>query len=314
MATAAVQLPTSALGQGGATAPAVQQQATKPAPQGRDVRTTLNFYKPNADGSPPHPTYVDRPETYDRPFEPHEVLIRDVRGAEDRYTLDGSGFQFHRHVATEKEFADDEKIKASYYPETEQLLKDVTGASRVFIFDHTVRRPAPAADAAATAPVNGKAVPMPLRGPVQRVHIDQSYAASLSRVSHHLPAEAAALLRGRVQIINVWRPIRRVDRDPLAVAEAASVREDDLVPTGLIYPGRKGETLQVRFDAGQRWFYKSAMEPDEVLFIKCFDSKEDGRARRVPHTAFVDPDAPTDAPARESLEVRALVFHPEDTE
>ncbi len=34
-------------------------------------------------------------------------------------------FQFHRHTATEKEFADDDQIKASYYPETEQLLKDV---------------------------------------------------------------------------------------------------------------------------------------------------------------------------------------------
>ncbi|KAL8364780.1 hypothetical protein RB595_003856 [Gaeumannomyces hyphopodioides] len=292
-----------------------QQTAAKPAPRGRDVRATLNFYKPNADGSPPHPTYVDRPETYDRPVEPHEVLIRDVRGAEGRHTLDGSGFQFHRHVATEKEFVDEEKIRAGYYAETEQLLKDVTGASRVFIFDHTVRRSAPAADATTTAtPTNGKAIPAMLRGPVQRVHIDQSYSASLSRVPHHLPADAPALLRGRVQIINVWRPIRRVDRDPLAVAEAASVREGDLVPTALIYPGRNGETLQVRFDGGQRWFYKSAMGPDEVLLIKCFDSKEDGRARRVPHTAFVDPDAPADAPARESLEVRALVFHPEDTE
>ncbi|EJT71333.1 hypothetical protein GGTG_10592 [Gaeumannomyces tritici R3-111a-1] len=309
MATAAVQLPSSALSLGGAPAPTAQQlqtAAAKPAPQARDVRTTLNFYKPNADGSPPHPTYTDRPETYDRPVEPHDMLIRDVRGSDERHTLDGSGFQFHRHVATEKEFVDEDKIRGSYYPETEQLLKDVTGASRVFIFDHTVRRPTP--DGATTP---GGA---PLRGPIQRVHIDQSYAASLSRVPHHLPDEAATLLRGRVQIINVWRPIRRVDRDPLAVAEARSVREEDLVPTGLIYPTRKGETLQVRFDEGQRWFYKSAMAPDEVLLIKCFDSKVDGRARRVPHTAFADPDAPADAPARESLEVRALVFHPEDTE
>ncbi len=149
---------------------------------------------------------------------------------------------------------------------------------------------------------------------MQRVHIDQSYRASLSRVEHHLPSDAAALLQGRVQIINVWRPIRTVQRDPLAVADARSVPDADLVPTPLIYPGRQGETYQVRHNPGHRWFYKSGLSPGEVLLIKCFDSKVDGRARRVPHTAFVDPEAGEDVPARESIEVRALVFHPDDRE
>jgi hypothetical protein len=29
----------------------------------------------------------------------------------------------------------------------------------------------------------------------------------------------------------------------------------------------------------------------------------------APHTAFVDPTTPADAPLRESIEVRTLVFH-----
>ena len=78
---------------------------------------------------------------------------------------------------------------------------------------------------------------------------------------------------------------------PLAVADARTVGEHELVPTALIYPNRRGETLQVRYGEGHRWYYKSGMEPGEVLLIKCFDSKEDGRARRVPHTAFEDPGA-----------------------
>lgn len=181
-----------------------------------------------------------------------------------------------------------------------------TGASRVFIFDHTIRRQAPAEPNA--APDRSR------RGPVQRVHIDQSYTAALSRVPHHLPDDAETLLRGRVQIINVWRPIRPVLRDPLAVADAHSISEEDLVPIGLIYPTRRGETFGVRWSGSHRWFYKRGLAPGEVLLIKCFDSKTDGRARRVPHTAFVDPDAGEDVPARESIEVRALVFHPDDTE
>lgn len=147
---------------------------------------------------------------------------------------------------------------------------------------------------------------------MQRVHIDQSFSAALSRVSHHLPDEADELLAGRVQIINVWRPIKTVLRDPLAVAHAHSVPHSDLVPIPLIYPTRQGETYAVRYNASHKWFYKSKLEPSEALLIKCFDSKTDGRARAVPHSAFVDPDAGDQVPARESIEVRALVFHPED--
>lgn len=178
-----------------------------------------------------------------------------------------------------------------------------TGATRVFIFDHTIRRQP--ADAPLTPDRR-------LRGPVNRVHIDQSYAASLTRVPHHLPEEAEKLLQSRVQIINVWRPIKPVQRDPLAVAEAHSVSDDGLVVTELIYPNRRGETYAVKYDPGHRWFYKSGLTPEEVLLIKCFDSKKDGRARRVPHTAFPVPGT-EDKEGRESIEVRCLVFHENDT-
>lgn len=192
---------------------------------------------------------------------------------------------------------------------TDESPSHRTGATRVFIFDHTIRRQLPSG--------GGAPASRSLRGPVQRVHIDQSYSASLSRVPHHLPDEAEQLLKGRVQIINVWRPISTVLRDPLAVADAHSVPDSDLVPVGLIYTKptpRRGETLSVKYNEAHRWYYKSGLTPEEVLFIKCFDTKTDGRARRVPHTAFVDPDTDReDVPARESIEVRALVFHENDT-
>ena len=61
-----------------------------------------------------------------------------------------------------------------------------------------------------------------------------------------------------------------------------------------------------------RWFYKSLLSPEEVILIKCFDSKLDGRARRVPHTAFEVPGTEGEE-ARESIEVRALVFHEDES-
>jgi hypothetical protein len=148
---------------------------------------------------------------------------------------------------------------------------------------------------------------------VQRVHVDQSDKAARNRVTYHLPQEAERLLKGRFQIINLWRPIKIVRKDPLGIIDASSVPDSDLVPIELIYPDRVGETLAVRPNENHRWFYLKEQQPNEVMLIKCFDSKTDGRARRVPHSAFVD-ESTAHEEARESIEVRTLVFHPDDTD
>ena len=94
------------------------------APTKHHVKTQLNYYKEALDGSPPAPSYVGKPETYERPTHALDVTVTDIRGDVDKYTLDGNGFQIHSHTSDEKDFLDDDKIKAEYYPETEQLLKD----------------------------------------------------------------------------------------------------------------------------------------------------------------------------------------------
>lgn len=275
-----------------------------------DVSTTLYYYKENEDGSPPRPTYVGKPETYDRPFVSLDVTVTDISGREPEYHLDNHGFQIYHHASKEKDFVDDDKIKAEYYPETEQLLKDATGANKIFIFDHTIRRQTQDARSGAGAPAEGTPA-VNLRGPVRRVHIDQSYSASAERVSYHLPDEAPELLKHRFQIINVWRPIKTIYKDPLAVASAHSVPDSDLVGAALIYPNRKGETYAVKPNPAHKWFFKYAQRPDEVTLIKCFDSwTKEGLARRVPHTAFTNPSE-EDKYSRESIEVRALVFYEE---
>ena len=89
-----------------------------------NVQTTLNYYKDPGDGSPPAPSYIGKPETYERPSEALEVVVNDIRGKEQDYTLDKNGFQIYKHASVEKDFVDDEHLKAVYYPEIEQLLKD----------------------------------------------------------------------------------------------------------------------------------------------------------------------------------------------
>lgn len=183
-------------------------------------------------------------------------------------------------------------------------LNTRTGATRTFVFDHTIRRPSK--------------IP-----PTHSVHVDQSYESALSRVTYHLPEDAERLLKGRVQLINVWRPIKTIRRDPLGVSQCQSTHEDDLVPITVVYPhgDRTGATLAVKYNESQKWYFKWHQTPDEALLLRCFDNRAGpqsaeryrDRAKRVPHTAFEIPGTEQEEP-RESIEVRCLVFHEYDVE
>lgn len=106
------------------------------------VNASLIYFAPPADGSKPY-TYVNAdPTTGQRKRnwleEPHDdVPIENIRGKEDSVTLDTAGFQYGRSVQKYTAFTDDEEIKREYYPESIELVKKITGASRVVPFDHS---------------------------------------------------------------------------------------------------------------------------------------------------------------------------------
>jgi len=87
-----------------------------------------------------------------------------------------------------------------------------------------------------------------------------------------------------------------------------SIAPQDVVASDLVYPHRVGETYAFTYNPNHSWYYFPHLEPSEVILLKCYDSKADGRARFTTHTAFADPTSPPDAASRESIEVRALVF------
>ncbi|GJJ11693.1 hypothetical protein Clacol_005929 [Clathrus columnatus] len=271
------------------------------------VPTSLNYFKPPLDGSKPWIRVEPDPKTGERPMnyskEEQQVIIENVRGHESEYDLDTTGFLFHQHESQFKNFEDEASIKDIYYKESVDLIKKITGANRVVLFDHTIRKNRPGVP-------DG---PDGIRGVAAIVHVDQTPEAATARVHRHTPAELAPLLlKHRFQIINLWRPINHPAIDsPLALCDYRSVNwKKDLVPTSLKFPDRVGETFSVNHNPGHKWKYQRNMRPDEVVFIKCFDSRMDGKtAVLTPHTAFIDPTTPKDAPLRESIELRALVFY-----
>ena len=266
------------------------------------VKAELNYLAPTAgkprtyafDPPPGEPKSTALPE-------PHVLPIFDGRLVAKNFSLDREGFELVRHPTVVRNFYDDAEVRRIYYPVVEAFLAATLRADRVLIFDHTVRRRVEGApDIRGAGP----------RQPATRVHVDQTVTSGANRVREHLPDEAEALLNGRVQVINLWRPIRGPVRDtPLAMLDGTTVKEGDLVASDLIYPNRSGETYSVTYSPDHRWFYFPDMTPDEAILLKCYDSATDGRTRFGPHTAFVDPTTPANAPPRESIELRTLVFH-----
>lgn len=276
----------------------------------RRIEASLNYLAPSnempvAYAYPPPPGI---PWTTARE-ETHTAPIYDVRPIAGSISLDNAGFQLVRHRSAVENFWDEEGLNWVYYAECVDLLKRVTGATRIHIFDHTLRRRVPDIQ---NDRAGGREIP---RQPATRVHVDQTATSGITRLQHTFPGEADELLRHRVAIVNVWRPIKSPLLDaPLAVCDARSVAFEDLVPSDLLYQDRRGETYNVTYSPRHRWYYVPEMQADEVLLLKCFDSRDDGGvARFAPHTAFIDPTAPADAPPRESIELRAyLFFGPQD--
>ena len=225
-----------------------------------------------------------------------QVEISSGRGK--TFSLEENGFVLVEHKTAVKDFFDPAELEKVYYPEVAALIKKLTGAKRVHVFDHTLRSGDESEREARL-----------VREPVLSAHNDYTEWSGPNRVREVLPEEAESLLTSRFAIIQVWRAINRpIESNPLAIADARSIAVDDLLVAERRYPHRVGQTYRLKYSPGHRWFYFPKMRRDEALVFKVYDSETDGRARFTPHTSFDDPTTPPGAPPRQSIEARALVF------
>ena len=167
------------------------------------------------------------------------------------------------------------------------------------------------------------------RQPVPLVHSDRTTASSIARVHKHLPpSEVEDLLRGRWQIINIWRPISHPAVDwPLAFCDYRSVNPDnDLVVLALVHHGHEGENYHLKYNPEHRWVYKRAMDTEDVVLIKwsvlrldrCHDShcldfsfdsiSDDSVAKMAAHSALRTRRRPRALHSGSLLKSRLLYF------
>jgi hypothetical protein len=267
----------------------------------RSVRATLNYTVDNG-MAPDYYFYEPDPSVKLNPpgTDPHEVDIHDGWPIAEHLSADREGFEIHSFGSRFDQFDDDASIKSVFYAQVVSFVKRHTGAVRVEVFDHTIRKRLPA-DLKQQTTVQRPAVLL--------VHSDYTVLSGPQRVRDIVPGDADALLQRRVAFFNVWKPLyRRVEELPLAMCDATTHAPGDMLRMDLKYRERTGEIYVMRYAPSHRWVYFPQMEADQALLLKTYDSETDGRARFMGHTAFEDPATLPGAPKRESIEVRTMAF------
>src|SRR5256885_14834996 len=125
--------------------------------------------------------------------EQYRVEIANGREARD-LALDANGFVLVEHRSAVKNFFDLEELKRVYYPEVAALIQRLAGATRVVVFDHTLR-----------SGDEGEREQKLIREPVLSAHNDYTEWSGPQRVRDLLGEEAERLLERRVAIIQGWR-------------------------------------------------------------------------------------------------------------
>jgi hypothetical protein len=224
----------------------------------------------------------------------HTVTITDARG---RHTsLDVEGFCLLEHRASVN-LESKRAVLCAYGAEMERLVRELTGATKVFAAPMGVRRVAGSSPGAA------------VHRPVQFVHADCTNDSATKSLRLRFAADDELPRGCRCAIYHIWRSLTSAPQDaPLALCDGRTVKAQDCVAADTIldFPGSRlgrTEATLFRHNAQQRWYYFPDMSRDEVIVFKDFDS--DGRYPcRVPHTAFEDPTCPPGVPARVSLDLQ----------
>lgn len=232
-------------------------------------------------------------------YREHVLDLHDGRPVRDSVSLDREGFELLQHNTAVVDFFDTDEVERVYNPEIEALVKEATGATRVFVFDHTVR--------VENVDVRNE---KQVREPVQFVHNDYTEQSGPQRVRDLLPPdEAEDLLTRRFAIINIWRSIAgTVQTTPLAVCDAQTIGPEQLITAERRTKDRVGHTQAMTYSEDNRWYYFSDMQRDEVMLLKTYESDPEGHGGVSGHSAFTNPDAPADAAPRQSIETRVFAF------
>ncbi|KAL3490508.1 hypothetical protein BJX62DRAFT_140683 [Aspergillus germanicus] len=299
------------------------------APEGnpRDIQTTLRYWpKPPGDTITidfRKPGAEERFNELESLEQEHAVTIRDVRGLgeSEQPTVEQNGFEYIYDPLPgydERESWNERRVERFFLPRTEELVaKLYPDATRVLVYTNRIR-----------------SQPTGPNSPAHIVHSDFTPAGAMQHLRSLLSPDDLTKLEetnARILALNIWRPLRTVTKDPLALCDWSSTQPNqDIIPNRFIFADGWLEVAKVVYSERHRWWYCSGQRVDEVVVFKQFDSapgtigegesevvgeketKEENGGMTgcsVVHSAFVDPECVYEEPRR-SLEIGIFAFLP----
>ena len=265
-------------------------------------KTKLHFIKDESTGIPIiNYSGHDELQEYSEDYIFKDTEIVNARSLQEgtEFSLDKQAFKLVTFKPTEVDFLNTESVKASYYSEVAALVKKETGATDVFVFDHTVRR----------------GIKESNRHPAYHIHNDYTFETGKSRALSVLGEDVLTRFAGKRMIqINVWRSIDGVvEKDPLALMDATTLDIKDLVTTRISFNDmktsekHKGEIFALKQNSNQKWYFYPKMDAHEAILIKGIDT-DVSRACFAMHTAFPLSDQNENSKPRQSIETRTYAF------
>lgn len=227
------------------------------------------------------------------------VLIRDARELSEPVQLDVNGFELFRFDSPITDFKASNEVSAKYHPAIAEFVKQTTCANEIYVTHHLIRTEDKSDFNKAYA---------------RFVHCDydmgSARSASLNLLQNR-KLDTSKYEDAEFAWYNSWQPFDNpVEQSPLAMLDAATIRDDDIVEYVYGGYGKSSKSSMPTHRDEHQFYYFKRMLPSEVLLIKQLDSRP-GRAKVAPHTSFIDPSSTGESLPRRSIEVRMMaVFHP----
>ena len=237
-------------------------------------------------------------------LDPRDVPICNFRDAQNRAKLSTTGFELVAHQSRVTDFASGEQLRKIYDPEIRELLRAMTGASKIHLttpilrWSERERHP---------ERVNSR--------PARVVHVDYTRDSFHEFAKEHVREDLnkERLLAGRYAVFNIWRAVSPPPQDCLlACIDRRTTTIDDVVEGEIVttLQDLREERIGTSFytwNPRHKWGYFGSMTRDEVLVFLAYDSADDALPGS-PHSAFDDPTCPPDTVPRASCELRAYVY------
>jgi len=266
--------------------------------------------------------------------------------------LDIQGFTYVKHKSAlgENEWLMGNNVEDIYVPEVQELVRQVTGAKHVVVNHLGIRKRLAANNADPTfyrkkgdkhddavkklteqdRPwVNGRQDAG--LEPARFAHCDYTLKG-LKRTARYCRKDITAAAQDaldaednntepkRYAAYSIWRPIKPVKRDPLAVADWRTTDPDcwqpieyratsNVLESGEYMLEQLTQTPNAK-DSGQRWYCKPNQDPDDVLILKFADTASETDPKMSAGCAHCSPivhGADNEEP-RMSVEARVMAF------